>query len=376
MDPGQALPALRSGPPRKCPITALIAKVVATYLGQVVPLASSAVVTFGSLGAAAGIALLAVRTSTFVTGLFLAIEMLAVLALIAGGLWHPARSLLSVIAHPVVLTSTGAWLPVAPAAMALGAVTAAYATVGGSQAIAFGEELKEPHRHMGSVILMAGLIGAAATALPVIAVVLGMGEKTPIFQSPAPFTAFMTSVAGRAAGVALSASVAAAIFNALIAEVMFSARLFFSFGRDRVFPSRLSSALARVHKPSGAPRVATIAVALGSAACCLLDSHVLLVFVSGQVVYGLALASFAVLVGRRRGLTGKQGCWRSPLFPLAPILGLALAFAFAVADLLDADVGRPSLLIMGALIGAALLWHRYVLSKRLGGWTPQLPTTG
>lgn len=121
--------------------------------------------------------------------------------------------------------------------------------------------------------------------------------------------------------------------------------------------------------------MATIAVALGAAACCLLDSHVLLVFVSGQIVYGLALASFAVLVGRRRGLTGQRGCWRSPLFPLAPILGLALALAFAVADLRDADIGRPSLLIMGALIVAALLWHRYVLSKRPGGWTPRLPDT-
>jgi amino acid transporter len=154
---------------------------------------------------------------------------------------------------------------------------------------------------------------------------------------------------------------------------MFAARLFFSFGRDRVFPAKLSDALARVHGPSGIPRVATILVAVGSAACCLLGSHVLLVFVSGLVVFSLPLVSIAVYIGRRNGLTGKQGFWRSPWFPMAPILGLVLTLCFAVADLFDPDVGRPSLLLMGALIGAALLWHRFVLSKRPGGWLPRLP---
>ncbi len=355
------------------PATALLAKVIATYLGQIVPLVSPTMTTFGCLGAAVAIALLAVRTSTIVTGLFLAIETLAVLALIIGGLWHPVQPLLHVITHIQARTSTGAWGPVAPAVMALGAVTAAYATVGGNQAIAFGEELTEPHRHMGRVILTACLIGAIATALPVVAVVLSTQEPRRVFSSAAPFTEFMTSLAGRNAGLALSASVAAAIFNALIAQVMFCARLFFSFGRDRVFPFKVSSALARVHGRSGAPRVATVAVGIGSGACCLLDSHVLLVFISGLVVYSLALVSVAVLVGRLRGLTGQAAHWRSPCFPLAPILGLGLTLVFAVADLLDAEVGRPSLLLMGALIVAALLWHRFVLSKRPGGWAPRLP---
>jgi len=82
--------------------------------------------------------------------------------------------------------------------------------------------------------------------------------------------------------------------------------------------------------------------------------------------------SLAVLVGRRRRLTGQAGYWRSMLFPLAPILGLGLAGAFAVADLLDADVGRPSLIVLGALIGVGCLWYHFVLSKRAGGWMPKL----
>ena len=49
-------------------------------------------------------------------------------------------------------------------------------------------------------------------------------------------------------------------------------------------------------------------------------------------------------------MTGQPGYWRSPLFPLAPILGLCLAAAFGVADLLDADDGRPSILILQTVL--------------------------
>jgi hypothetical protein len=43
---------------------------------------------------------------------------------------------------------------------------------------------------------------------------------------------------------------------------------------------------------------------------------------------------------------------------------------FAVADLLDADAGRPSLLILGGMIAAGLLWHHFVLRRR--GWAPRV----
>jgi len=258
------------------------------------------------------------------------------------------------------------------AAMMLGAVSAAYATVGGNQAISFGEELGEPHRNMGRVILWAGLIGAFATALPVIAVVIGTGDLTPIVRSPAPISAFFTAVAGTWAGRALSAGVALAIFNALIASMMFYARLYFSLGRDEIFHPQVNQTLASVHGASGAPRAATLVIGVLSAACCLLGTHTLLVFSSGLVVYTLGLVSAAVLVGRRKRLTGQAGFWRSAWFPLAPVLGLLLAAGFAVADLLDPEVGRPGILALGGIVAAGLVWHQAVLQRRAGGWAPRL----
>jgi amino acid transporter len=123
------------------------------------------------------------------------------------------------------------------------------------------KKLADPHRRMGGVILTAGLIGAFATASSVVAVVIGTRDLTMTFADPAPFSAFILSMAGPAAARALSAGVALAVFNALIAQVMFTARLFFSLARDDIFHAWINRVLARVHCGSGVPRAATILVA-------------------------------------------------------------------------------------------------------------------
>ncbi len=353
------------------PTNAFLAKLIGTYSAQVLPGISRAPIVYGSVLLSVAAALLAVRASALLTGVFLTIEFAAVLALVIAGFTHPAPGALAAVLHPR-LPVGARWVPVGAGALALGAVNAAFATVGGNQAIAFGEELIDPHRNMGRVILAACLLGALAIALPVLAVVIGAGAHAPVFRSRAPFSAFIRIICGRAADIALSAVVALAVFNALIAQMMFAARLCYSFARDRVFPARVNAALAKVHARSGAPRIATLTVGALSAACCLLSERVLLVFISGLVVYGLGLVSVAVLLGRARGLTGGEGRWRSPLFPLAPLLGLGLALAFGAADWADASIGRPSLLALGALLAAALLWYRFALGKRPGGWAPRL----
>ena len=148
------------------------------------------------------------------------------------------------------------------------------------------------------------------------------------------------------------------------------ARLLFSLGRDRLFPHALNRIFAQVHDASGVPRAATLVMAAFSALCCLLSSRLLLVFMSGLLVYGWGLVCLAVLVGRKKGLTGQDGCWRSPLYPLGPLLGFALAVAFAIADLADADAGRPSVILLGVVMAASILWSERVLKRR--GWRPTL----
>jgi amino acid transporter len=372
LGPSAALASLSLWAATAGPSVAFMAKTVAIYVGELTPAVPGTFATFGSLGLALTIALLAVRTGAVVTGIFLAIEMAAVLALVFAGFAHPARSLVDVIVHPQALDASGVPGPTGLAAIALGAVSAAFATCGGNQAIVFGEELRDPHRRMGNVVMLSAMIGGIAIALPVIAVVLGARDLTSFLGSPAPISAFIESVAGPAASKVLSAAVALAVFNGMIVVIMFYGRLFFSLGRDGIFHARVNGVFARVHTGSGAPRAATLFAGAFAAVCCLLDSHTLVVFIAGMLPYLLALVSLAVLVGRSRRFTGQPGCWRSPFFPLAPILGFVTAVALGVADLLDADAGRPSTMLLAAVVVAALLWHRLVLRRRPGGWRPRI----
>lgn len=353
------------------PITALEAQTISVYLSDLMALDAPNSITILSLLASIAVALLAVRSSAIVTGLFLALEMLAVLALIGVGMWHPVRGLASVMVHPLTAAANGTLIVPTAGALALGAVSAVYATAGGNQAIVFGEELKQPRR-VGRLVVIAGMVGGVATALPVIAVSLSAQDLSTILRSPAPFSAFVSSIAGPVAGRVLSASVALAIFNALIVQVMFGGRLFYSIARDDIFPGRMNRMLTRVHAASGAPRAATLFIGAVSLACCFLGTHLLVIFVTGIVTYTLGLVCLAVLVGRRKGMTGQAGWWRSPLHPLAPLLGLLMAMGLCIADLLDPDAGRPSMVILGAAIVLALLWHRLVLGKRPGGWSPRV----
>lgn len=354
------------------PLTAVLAELFATYVAQVTPLPPGGATVLGALALACVLALLTVRTSAKVTGLFLMIELIAVLALAVPGFLHPFGGFATMLAHPRVPDATGHWLPVSSVALAMGAISAAYATLGGNQAIVFGEELVDARRNMGRVILAASLIGAIAVALPVIAVAWYAAGHPAIISSPAPLSAFVSSMGGPMAGRALSAAVALAVFNAMIAQLLFAGRLLFSFARDGIFPARTNAALASVHGRSGAPRIATIAVAAASALCCLCSEHVLVVFIAGLVVYAFGLVSAAVLLGRPRRQTGGPGFWRSPCYPLVPLLGIALAVIFAAADWADRDAGRPSLLTLGALLLLALAWYYFVLRRRPGGWSPRL----
>src|SRR6202042_3354110 len=73
------------------PSIAFLARTIASYVSDLFPASSPLIVTFAALAAAVAVALLAVRTSAIVTGIFPGIEMLAVPALITAALWHPSR---------------------------------------------------------------------------------------------------------------------------------------------------------------------------------------------------------------------------------------------------------------------------------------------
>src|SRR5262249_40188862 len=73
----------------------------ADYLSPLLPGASAITVALAALAVATALGVLNIRASAAVTGAFLLIELLALLFVTAVGAAHPARSLASLLAHPV-----------------------------------------------------------------------------------------------------------------------------------------------------------------------------------------------------------------------------------------------------------------------------------
>jgi amino acid transporter len=328
------------------------------------PIQSTAALTLACVGA---IGILNIRTNVWITGIFLAVEFLALIILAGAGFLHPVRDLAEVILSPQVMTD-GTLQSTPLSILALAAVTGGYATVGGNQAINFGEEMDTPRKDLGPVILWACLIGAVFIAGSMIAVSLSARDLEAMLSAESPLSAFLSDRTSPMIATMVSLGVAGAIFNSLLASVLQQSRFVFSLSRDGLWPDRLNQQLTKIHPSFKSPWIATMALCAVSIPLCFLSERTLLILLSSVVLFNLALVSMGNLIGRAKGLTGVDS-FRTILYPLFPILGLILAAIFGLSDWFDIDAGRPSLLLYIAVLVLAGFYFKFVLSKRRIRWS-------
>ena len=364
LGPGWAFPMLILAALLSPASVAFTAVGLADYVQVLVPSAPFLPIAFGSIALATIIAIANIRTGAWVTGVFLAIELVA-LALLAGvAALHPSRSLVEVLTHPMVLNS-GVLKPTSLATMALAAVAGAWTCAGASWAMYFAEEMKEARRGIGRVIAWAGLIASLTIAIPVVLVVISASDLKGVLGSPAPFATFLARTGGPVIGVLVSLGVIAAIFNNMIAVSLGLSRLLYASGRDRVWPGPVNRFLMIMHPRWRSPIAATVLLGVLGAAACLAGERALIIILSGEV-FSTLLISLAVLAGRRSGRVGEF--FRSPLFPLFPLFGLVVWGASVAADYFDAAAGRPSMILLSAVFLGALLYYVLKLRHADGGW--------
>ncbi len=343
---------------------ALTVSGIALYLQGVAPLPPVPTAIVAILVATAG-AVLNVRTSAVVTGIFLGIELGALALVSALGLAEPARGLAGVLTMPVRFDH-GVTAPFT-LGIAAGAVSAAsWAVSGSGQAIYFAEEIHDPRR-VGHLVVRITLIAMATIIVPVLALVVGSRDLAATLAAESPFTAFIAQHASRTLATVIGLGIAAAIFNAVLASVVCYGRWLWSSGRDAIWPAPVSGALVRLHPRLGSPWVATVAVGIGAASCTLLGLRTLVLLSAANGIVNWMLLNAAGLVGRRRGLTGCDAAYRAPLFPLTNVVSLVALTGIAVLTFED-EVGRVGELIVAADVVLALAYHHFVLARRPGGW--------
>jgi amino acid transporter len=342
-------------------IIAVIALGVGTYLSVIFPNLNAPTVAAVTTVLATVLAVFDIKVNAWVTGVFLAIEMVALIVVSALGLFHPARSFGDLIVHPVVAGG--------PAAIGvIGAATAVaiFSYNGYGSAVYFGEETKDAHRGIARAILWALAITIVAELVPVTAVLIGAPSLGRLFGADNMMTYFITSVGGSGLNTAISLAIVLAILNAVLAIILITARMMFSTGRDAAWPAPVSRALASIHPTFATPWIATIVVGVIAAALCYANEQFLLVTTATTIVAVYAALCLSAVNGRRNGSTG-HAAYRMPLFPVAPILALVALGYVVYENALDPKVGRPSLYVTVGIGVVSAAYYLLVLRRR-GTW--------
>ncbi len=346
------------------PMMAFTAMGLADYVRVLAPGAPYLTIVWGSLVLACGLAALKIRTSALITGMFLAVEFMALSVVTTVALLHPARSLATVVMHPVYLDH-GALAPVPWTVLGLAMVAGVYACAGANWALFFGEEMHDAQRKLGHVTAWAGVVASVTIAVPVMLIVMSAPDLHAMLASEAPVAAFLAATGGHVAAEVVSVGVIAAIFNNQVALAMALARFMFATGRDGIWLGVVNRAFARLHTAWQSPVMATVLLGAVSAVAVLLGERALLIIISGNVFEYLLMGA-AVLVGRRRGSTGLL--FRVALHPLVPCAAFVVVAMFVLADWMDPDAGRPSILLLSAVFLASLAYCRLRLRKRQIQW--------
>lgn len=320
---------------------------------------------WAGIAAATLVSILNIRFGALVTGIFLGVETIALIILVGVAVSHPSRALPLTLTHPVFLDH-GALHPTPILAIALAVVASVWTCGGAGWGMYFAEEMHEARRKIGRVIAWTGVLAAVAIATPMILVVLSARDLPSILGSEAPMAAFLRQTASPTVAAVVSIGVTAAIFNAMIATIMAYARYFYATGRDGIWPGPVSRIMATLHPRMKSPIMATLTLVLGGAAITLIGEKRILILVSGNVSDYL-LISLALLRGRAHGRTGLT--WRAPLHPFVPVFGLTVTALSIVADWLDPDAGRPSILLLSGLFLGALAYYHLRLRQVSKRWT-------
>lgn len=330
-----------------------------------VPTAMAAIVAATLLGA------MSIRTNALITGVFLALEIAAVIATGTLGVLHPHQDLLQVIGHPVIAAAGGGLRSVSVQEMAVAGAAAVYALNGYGAAIFFGEEVVGARRKMMWMIYGALILGSLTIILPLMGVILGTHSLAALSASSTPLQDFILEAGGKEMAAAISVAVALAIFNAMIAIVLMGGRIVYSAARENALSSALNRTLSQVHPRFGSPSLATLAIGLLGLPLCFVPLDVLVLINGNGAALAYGMMSIGMIIGRKTGTTAKTGA-RMPFFPLGPIVVIAAAIGLVIASLADKGSGRAGILVTLGVMSLGALYYRLFV-RRGGSWAHHVP---
>lgn len=345
---------------------------LAAVLGNVIPGLPAVPLAVFVVAAATLVSVLHIRVNAWVTGIFLLIEVAAVAAIVLVGFGYAVQPLSGLLTHPLMPAATGQGLaPASMASIGLATSIAIFALNGYGAAVYFGEEMHEAPRKIARTIFWALGATLLLEGLPMLALLIGAPNLPAIFAQDDPFGFLVRLRAGEGAAMWVSGGVAIAIVNAIIACILACARFFYGTARDKCWGRPVDAWLGAIHPRFASPWISTLIGGGAGIACCFLPLELLLVLSGTGLVAIYAGIALALIVGRRSGALANAP-FKSPLYPLMPVVTL-IALAYIVClNWLDASEGRPGLMMTAGQMILSGLYYLLVLRRR-GDWDVHVP---
>ena len=338
---------------------------IALYLQPFgIPLGANAI-TFITVAIVTGLSLLNIRASEYITGIFMLIEGTALLLIAGLGAAHAQPGAAAAMLHPMRVEN-GAWVVAGIALTGIAVNNASWALAGASQALMFSEDMKRP-RTIGRIIMLAFAITVVLETAPMMGVIAGSHDLRAVLGSDAPFETFLADYLPSFGLKLVSLSIAIAIFNACLAGFIGIGRNVFSMGRTELFARPMNRALMRLIPKTDAPWVAICLIGASTALATFIPLYFKILLLSGNYTMITIFYVWGVLAGRRAGRTS-GAAYRTPAFPLIPLIGIVIVLGEVTVLWLDPDSGRISLFICAGIYLLAYLYYRMILMSRPGGW--------
>lgn len=339
------LALILSGPVQAILIPGVIALGMSQYLGVLFesdPNTMAAIV----IGVSTLVAIAGIRLNAYVTGAFLAIELLALGALTVLGLINVQQPV-SELFSPHVFAE-GQVEPLTAGVFLTGLAVAIFAYNGYQNPVTFSEETHGPRRGIARAILWSLAITVVAEVVPTTAALLGTPSLEELTTDPSPMQYLMTTLGSSTLNDIVSLAIAGAIFNAIIAIVLYYARVLYSSGRDLAWPAPISGALGTIHPRFHTPWVATVLVgATGIVLVLTTDVLTLATWTGVALALDYSLVALSALVSRVTQPDLRRP-YRMPLWPLAPLFGLT-GCVVVLAKQAEKDLRVAGFVIVGSL---------------------------
>lgn len=296
-----------------------------------------------------------IRINAWITGAFLAGEVLVMMLIAYLGLSSPHRPISALITPEMPIN--GALVPVTLAALIPAVGTAIFCFNGFGAAVLLAEDLEGGNREVARSVIYSLLAILLVELIPLTGIVIGAPSLVELSNSADPVGYVIGELSSPEMIRVVSAGIFLAVFNAIIAIVIQIGRLLYSSGRHALWLRGCNRAFTHIHPKLDSPWLATLVMAIPStlllfvSSLCELTAFTVDLLLMTYIAIGLAALLSRVI---RRDV---EHPYRMPLWPVPPLVAIVGA-SYTLYTTLAAASGPRDLYIIGGLLlsGLAMYW--------------------